>query len=77
MQGAHRDTQTGTNKRATDNGWPTRPVQRTLDEYIENSQQRQGRLGNNAAEHNAPWGDRDPNEEGPGPRPNEMTLEYA
>jgi hypothetical protein len=68
MQGVHRDTRTGTNERATDNGWLTRPVQRTLDDYIENLQQRQGRPCNNTADLNTPWGDCDPNEEGPGPR---------
>jgi len=87
-QGTHRDTRLGTNERTADNGWPTRPVQRTLDDYMDEAQVRnqQGRerTGNNTTGRTTPWGDRDPNEEEPGTRPNGMTqrrdhtpLEYV
>jgi hypothetical protein len=84
----HRDTWIGTNKKPVDSGWPARPAQQMLNEYIGNSQahsqQRQWRADNNPADHNIPWGDHNPNEEGPGPRPDEMAerrdhtpLEYV
>jgi hypothetical protein len=86
-QGTHCNMRTETNMRPTDGGWPTRPTQRTLDDYMGNAQthRQQGREGMyNTANHNLQWGDRDPNEEGPGPRPDTMTwereptpLEYA
>ena len=84
----YRDVQAGADERPADNRWPVRPVQRTLDEYIGNSQARDQQMhqetGNNSADRNMPWGDHNPNEEGLGPRPTEtaarrdhMTLEYV
>ena len=66
------------NQQRPDNGWPVRPTQRTLEEFMGNAQTQEQR--------NSTWGDRDPNEQGPGPEPGPRTqttrreptpLEYA
>jgi len=58
-----------------DTRWPTRLIQRTLDDYMENpqihSQQRPEKIGNNTTGCITPWCDHNHNEEGLGPRPYE------
>lgn len=73
-QGMPYDICTGANKGAAHNGWPSRPVQTTLDEfgYLVNAQpnenqQQQHRIDDPIP--NCPWGDCDPNKQGPGPTP--------
>ena len=73
-QGAHGDPRTGAHEgRPTDNGWPVQPTQRTLDHYLTNRQghRQQEQEGNDQDTTNqrTQWSERDPNEEGPGPRP--------
>jgi hypothetical protein len=70
-QNRHRDTQTRTNTRTTDNGWPVRPAQTTLDGYINTVTGTSNAI--TTVQQNVAWGDRDPNEQGPGPEPNPTT----
>ena len=56
-----------------DNRWPVQPTQRTLDHYLTNQQghgqQEQEGNDQDTTNQHTQWSERDPNEEGPGPRP--------
>ena len=77
QQSKYQNDQQTANTRTVDNGWPVRPAQTTLDGYINHmaTNEQQATHGNRRpTQQNTPWGDRDPNEQGPGPGP-EKTLQ--
>jgi hypothetical protein len=57
-QSRYRNHRTETNMRPTDNGWPTRPVQTTLDSYVGNTQLNDQQQPRNApTQQSERWGD--------------------
>jgi hypothetical protein len=57
------------NERPTDNGWPVRPAQSTLEQFMGPTQPRNTQRQHQQAQQNIPWADGDTNEQGPGPEP--------
>ena len=73
-QGRYRDNQQKANMCMANNSWPVRPTQMTLDRYLNHTttdNQQRPEVNQRLLLQNIPWGDRDPNEQGPGPRPGE------
>jgi hypothetical protein len=55
------------NKGASNNGWPTKLVQSTLDTFLKPSQTRNTQDQRQQEHQNTPWGDCEPNKQGPDP----------
>jgi hypothetical protein len=66
----------GPNEGATDNRWPTRPAQSTLDAFMRPTQTCYTQSRHQQEHQDAPWGDCDPNEQGPGTAPGD-TCEHT
>jgi hypothetical protein len=75
QQSKYQNDQQIANTCMVDNGWPVRPAQTTLDGYLNHTatnEQQATHRNCRPTQQNTPWGDRDLNEQGPGPRPEEL-----